>query len=332
MAAGSGDIIELVVPDQSKGLRFDRFVADGVSDVSRRRIQALIKTGNITINGEACRDASTKLRGGEVVRFQIPEAVPVDIAPEDIPLTIVHEDDDLIVIDKPAGLVAHPAPGHASGTMVNALLGYLGDTLSGIGGVQRPGIVHRLDKDTSGLLVVAKNDKAHIGLSEQFAAHGVDGRLERTYQAIVWGQPVRKKGRIDAPLGRSPNNRRKIAIVSVESGRRAVTHYVVEERFAIDGTVLASRLSLNLETGRTHQIRVHLMSIGHPVLGDQTYGTGFKASQSRLSADAQAALADLGRQALHASTLAFVHPLSGDKLSFESPLPADIDRLIQALR
>jgi 23S rRNA pseudouridine1911/1915/1917 synthase len=249
-------------------------------------------------------------------------------------LAIVHEDSDIIVIDKPKGLAMHPGPGHASGTLVNALIAHCGASLSGIGGVRRPGIVHRLDKDTTGLIVVAKSDRAHQGLAAQFAAHGTDGRLQRGYRAIVWGAPDRPCGTIEAALARSAANRTKIAVVRAgsASGRRAVTHHETLERFGPEARPLASLLRLVLETGRTHQVRVHLAHIGHPLLGDPTYGAGHKASARKLGTEAQATLAALGRQALHAAELAFVHPVSGKRLAFQSPLPPDMFALVTALR
>jgi 23S rRNA pseudouridine1911/1915/1917 synthase len=258
--------------------------------------------------------------------------MPAAPQPQAIPLAVVYEDAHLIVIDKPKGLAVHPGPGHATGTLVNALIAHCGASLSGIGGVRRPGIVHRLDKDTTGLLVVAKTDRAHAGLAEQFAAHGVDGRLERRYQALVWGAPERPRGSIDAALARSSANRTKIAVVREAAGRHAVTRYAVLETYGGGATKpIASLLELELETGRTHQIRVHLAHIGHPLLGDMTYGAGFKASARNLGDAAQAALEALGRQALHAGTLAFVHPVTGKRLRFTSPLPADMARLAAAL-
>jgi 23S rRNA pseudouridine1911/1915/1917 synthase len=255
-------------------------------------------------------------------------------------LAIAYEDRDLIVIDKPKGLAVHPGPGHASGTLVNALIAHCGASLSGIGGVMRPGIVHRLDKDTTGLMVVAKSDRAHQGLAEQFAAHGADGRLTRGYRAVAWGAPERPRGVIDAALARSAANRTRIAVVRAERGRRAVTHYEVLERFGSGDNPrvrrrsgpIASLLRLVLETGRTHQVRVHLAHIGHPLLGDETYGAGHKASARRLGPRPQAALAALGRQALHAAELAFVHPVSGRRMQFEAPLPSDMADLVDALR
>ena len=251
---------------------------------------------------------------------------------ESIALTVAYEDEHLLVIDKPAGLVVHPAAGHATGTLVNALIAHCGDSLSGIGGVRRPGIVHRLDKDTSGLLVVAKSDVAHRGLSEQFAAHGADGRMERAYLAVVWGAMPLPRGRIDAALARSRTNRTRICVVQGEAGRAAVTHFEVEQGFVGQrGKIVASSLECRLETGRTHQIRVHLAHIGHPLLGDKTYGAHFSASAGTLSADAQDALAALGRQALHAVRLGFVHPVTGKRMRLESPPPADLARLLAAL-
>jgi 23S rRNA pseudouridine1911/1915/1917 synthase len=227
----------------------------------------------------------------------------------------------------------HPAPGHATGTLVNALIAHCGPSLSGIGGVRRPGIVHRLDKDTSGLMVIAKTDAAHRALSEQFAAHGRDGRLERGYRAIAWGAPERPRGRIEAALARSTANPTRIAVVAETRGRHAATRYEVLERFPAGArTALASLLRLTLETGRTHQVRVHLAHIGHPLLGDATYGSGFKASARKLAPAAQAALEALGRQALHAAELAFVHPVTGKRLTFVSELPRDMAQLVAALR
>ena len=251
------------------------------------------------------------------------------IIAKQIPANIVYEDDSIIVIDKPKGLVVHPAAGHATGTLVNALIAHCGASLSGIGGVKRPGIVHRLDKDTTGLMVVAKSDKAHRALSKQFAEKA-DGPLKRGYLALVWGAPDRPKGTVDAPVGRHAHARDKQAVR--RDGRAAVTHWEVLERFAgADGKPLASLLACTLETGRTHQIRVHLAHIGHPILGDATYGTGFRTKASRLGPEARAALEALGRQALHAYLLAIEHPETGDLLEFQSELPGDLRRLRQAL-
>ena len=322
----------IIAPDQD-GWRLDRALAQLIADVSRSRLQVLIRSGAVSHGGQTIGDPGRRVKGGEHYVLDMPEAAPAEPEPEPIALSIAYEDAALIVVDKPAGLVVHPAAGHANGTLVNALIAHCGDSLSGIGGVRRPGIVHRLDKDTSGLLVVAKTDAAHQGLAAQFAAHGVDGRLERRYQAVVWGTPLRQRGTIDAALARSRTNRLRIAVNDGPLGRRAVTHYETVERFAAtDGSTVASLVSLTLETGRTHQIRVHMAHIGHPVMGDPLYGTGFQTSASRLLPDAQSALAALGRQALHAAHLGFEHPVTGEQLTFDSPLPSDMLNLLGALR
>ena len=256
----------------------------------------------------------------------MPAAEEAAIVGEDLALDIVFEDEHLLIVDKPAGLVVHPAPGHSSGTLVNALIRHCGDSLSGIGGVKRPGVVHRLDKDTSGLLVVAKTDAAHHGLAALFADHGRSGSLVREYRALVWGVLDAKAGVIDAPLGRHPRHREKMAVVSGERGRHAVTHWRLEAALGP-----ASLIACRLETGRTHQIRVHLAHTGHPLLGDQVYGAGFKTKASQLSPQAQGALAALGRQALHAAELGFEHPITGAPLHFESAPPADFAALAAAL-
>jgi 23S rRNA pseudouridine1911/1915/1917 synthase len=261
----------------------------------------------------------------------VPEAAPPEPKAEDIALNIVFEDDDIIVIDKPKGLVVHPAAGHETGTLVNALIAHCGDSLSGIGGVKRPGIVHRLDKDTSGLMVVAKNDAAHASLSEQFADHGRTGEMRRGYLAFVWGVPNRQRGTIDAPIDRHPYAREKMAVR--EGGREAVTHWEIQEVFnGRDGKPVASLLACQLETGRTHQIRVHLAHVGHPLLGDSVYGPHFKTKAGHLGPEAQAALAALGRQALHAYLLVLEHPRSGEILHWEAPLPEDLLLLEKTLQ
>lgn len=333
MTDDSDDIHDLAVTDEDAGTRLDRFVASGIAGLSRSRVQALIKAGHVAVAGVAVTDVGHKVKVADRVTVAVPPPEAAEPQPEEIALAVTYEDRDVVVIDKPAGLVVHPAAGHAQGTLVNALIAHCGDSLSGIGGVKRPGIVHRLDKDTSGLLVVAKSDAAHRSLSEQFAAHGEDGRLQRTYLALVWGALTRPRGAIDAPLGRAAHNRTKMAVVPEAAGRRAVTHYEVLEVFRdAAGAPLASLLRLQLETGRTHQIRVHLAHIGHPVLGDPVYGTGFKTRASRLSEAGQTALAALGRQALHAAELGFAHPRTGKALLFSSAVPDDMGRLIAALK
>lgn len=331
MSDSANDVRRLVVEEAQSGKRLDRYLSDTIPELSRQRLKALILSGQVTSNGTPLTSPAFKVTPDLTIELAVPEPTAAEPLPEAIPLSIAFEDAHLIVIDKPPGLVTHPAPGHETGTLVNALLAHCGADLSGIGGVRRPGIVHRLDKDTSGLLVVAKTDAAHQGLSAQFQAHGADGRLQREYLAIVWGRPERPVGQVDAAIARSPENRRKMAIARFGTGRRAVTHFEVEKSFLAPDSVPVSRLRLRLETGRTHQIRVHMASIGHPLLGDRSYGAGFRASEARLPCAARDALANLGRQALHATLLGFCHPITADRLSFESPLPADIAKLETAL-
>ena len=314
------------------GGRLDKFLAEHLADMSRAQVQALIRSGLVTVAPSATiRDGAHRVKPGEVFDVLVPEPQPAEPAPERIALNVVYEDKALIVVDKPAHLVVHPSAGHASGTLVNALIAHCGASLSGIGGVKRPGIVHRLDKGTSGLLVVAKTDAAHKGLAEEFAAHGADGRLERAYLALVWGKPLRSRGRIEARLARSRSNRTKIAIAKGTAGRHAVTHYEVLRTFASRGSAAISLVRLQLETGRTHQIRVHLAHLGHPVVGDAVYGSGFKGKAATLPPAAHEAVSGLGRQALHAAELGFEHPATGKMLRFVSPLPADIAGVIAAL-
>jgi 23S rRNA pseudouridine1911/1915/1917 synthase len=338
------------VSHDDAGQRLDRFLATAAAArgpdaamLSRARLQALIADGavsRLTADGPAIIETSarTSVRAGEQWRVQLPPPMPAEPAAQALPLTIVHEDRDLIVIDKPAGVVVHPAAGHADGTLVNALIAHCGASLSGIGGVARPGIVHRLDKDTSGLLVVAKSDQAHQHLAAQFASHGLDGRLQRRYLALVWGAPERPTGTVSAALARSRTHRTRIAVVRDEAGRHAVTHWeVLARRLQLGGEKLkgagpqASLLRLTLETGRTHQIRVHLTHIGHPVMGDATYATSHKTAAAGLPGPAKAAIEALGRQALHAAELGFEHPRSGKILHFQSAMPSDMALLAAAL-
>ncbi|MGO9005359.1 MAG: RluA family pseudouridine synthase [Beijerinckiaceae bacterium] len=314
------------------GLRLDRFLVartEGLDGgLSRTRLKSLVEGGAVAIDGALILDAGLKLKAGQAVLLVIPPLQDPVPRGEDIALAIVYEDEHLLVVDKPAGLVVHPAPGHENGTLVNALIAHCGDSLSGIGGVRRPGIVHRLDKDTSGLLVVAKTDAAHHGLSALFADHGRTEPLTRTYLAFVWGAPDRPAGTVDAPLARHKTDREKMAVA--RAGREAITHWEIVESFVGgDGkSAQASLLSCALETGRTHQIRVHMAHLGHPVLGDPLYGRGFKTKAARLGSRAQAELASLDRQALHAAVLGFPHPITAEELMFESPLPP----LLQDLR
>jgi 23S rRNA pseudouridine1911/1915/1917 synthase len=323
----------LEVQLEDAGQRVDRYLASRMEGLSRSRIQALIRSGRVSDARGTIEDPGARVKPGEVLTISVPPPEPPRPAAEQLQLSVVYEDEHLIVIDKPAGLVVHPAAGHASGTLVNALLAHCGESLSGIGGVKRPGIVHRLDKDTSGLLLVAKTDAAHQGLAEQFARHGADGRLERAYLALVWGAFDRPRGTIEAPLGRSPRNRTKMAVVRGEDGRHAITHYEVLEMLPdADNHPAVSAVRVRLHTGRTHQIRVHMAHIAHPLLGDATYGAGFATRARRLTDRAQAALKSLGRQALHAAVLGFEHPITGNRLRFESTWPDALRDLLEALR
>ncbi|MGV3549835.1 RluA family pseudouridine synthase [Rhizobium sp.] len=308
-------------------------VLDG--SMSRSRVKSLVKDGEVTINGEPVKAPHQKVQPGDRIAITIPEPEDPEPKGEDIPLDVLYEDDDLIVIVKPAGLVVHPAAGNWTGTLVNAMIHHCGASLSGIGGVKRPGIVHRLDKETSGVMVVAKNDMAHASLSAQFADHGKTMKLERAYQAIVWGLPRPQKGTINAPLGRS-SDRVKRAVVSAgaEDARHAVTHYDVLERYheRPDGTAIAARIACRLETGRTHQIRVHMAHVGHPLIGDPDYGLAFRTKVNLLPKDVQPVVNRFRRQALHAYLLQIEHPRTGDVMRFESQLPADLMELIDGLR
>jgi 23S rRNA pseudouridine1911/1915/1917 synthase len=319
---------EVAVTGNEGSPRLDRVLAAHLASVSRSRLKALILDGQVSIAGKTAgtaviRDPDYHVAHGDTIIIDVPPAADAEPKGEQIALDIVYEDDDLIVIDKPAGLVVHPAAGHASGTLVNALIAHCGGSLSGIGGVRRPGIVHRLDKDTSGLLVAAKNDLAHQSLSAQFADHGRTGAMERGYLAFAWGVPNRPRGTIDAPIDRHPQAREKMAVRP--GGRDAITHYEVREIFAgADGKPVVSLLALKLETGRTHQIRVHLAHIGHPLMGDLVYGPHFKTKANQLGPRSRGALAALGRQALHAYLLVLKHPRTGEILRWERPLPEDL--------
>ena len=323
---------ELIVSENEAGERLDRFLAIRLPEHSRTRLKSLILEGHVKIDDGTIADPKTKLSAGLRVSIELPEAVPAEPAGEPIPLAVVYEDHDLLVIDKPAGLVVHPASGHATGTLVNALIAHCGDSLSGIGGVKRPGIVHRLDKDTSGLLVVAKNDAAHKHLADQFADHGRTGPLQRAYTALVWGVPSRPHGVIDAPIDRSTTHRDRMAVVKPGKGREAITHFTVEDQFVgREGEPLIAQVTCRLETGRTHQIRVHMAHIGHALVGDPVYGAGFRTKASRLDGEVRAAVEAFPRQALHAKELGFMHPRSKETLHFESELPQDFAALMKVL-
>ena len=314
-----------------EGVRLDRFLSERLPELSRTRVQSLIKEGRVSLDGATIVDVKYRVKPGERFAVDLPPAAPPQPRGEAIPLSVVYEDDALIVIDKPAGLVVHPGAGHAAGTLVNALIAHCGKSLSGIGGVARPGIVHRLDKDTSGLMVVAKTDRAHRALAEQFADHGRSGALERGYLALVWGVPSRPHGTVDAPIGRHPTSRTKMAVLP-SRGREAVTHWRMVERFGRGKEPVASLLECTLTTGRTHQVRVHLAHIGHPLIGDPLYGPGFKSKLRKLPEPLRGKLAALPRQALHAARLSFVHPLTGTLLKFNSQLPPDLSEIVEAFK
>lgn len=309
---------ELVVAPAEAGMRLDAWLAQRLPALSRSRLKALIEGGHVRL-GSAPARAAARVRAGQAALVSVPAAAPGEPLPEAIPLRVVHEDASLLVVDKPAGMVVHPGAGVSSGTLVNALLARIGD-LSGIGGVLRPGIVHRLDRGTSGLLVVAKDDATHRALSRQFASRAV----EKLYLALVHGVPARSAGEVSAPIGRDPFHRRRMS-TRAPRAREARSSWTVVERF--DGAAL---LRVRIHTGRTHQVRVHLASLGHPVAGDRVYG-GTRTPSCRSPA-ARQALASLERPALHAARLAFVHPASGERREFEAPLPGDLEDVIAALR
>ena len=306
---------ELQVNSDMTGKRLDVVLSACLEEISRSYVQKLIEGGSVTVNGDFCTEKKRKLKEGDTVVIEIPEPEKLEVLPEDIPLQVVYEDADVIVVDKPAGMVVHPANGNHTGTLVNALLHHCGDDLSSINGVIRPGIVHRIDKDTSGLLMAAKNDKAHQSLSEQLSAHSIT----RSYLALVYNNFKENERTVDAPIGRDPYNRLRNKVLlpgtkGAESARHAVTHYKVLERFG-RYTLIEARL----ETGRTHQIRVHMAYIGHPLVGDELYGP----AKNRLGAK---------RQMLHARVLGFMHPSTGEYMEFESPLPDDFEAVLERTR
>lgn len=333
MDVTASDHEKLQVEADEAGERLDSFLARRDGRFSRNRFKALIKDGQVRIGERTLVEPNYRVNAGDDIAFTVPEPQDSTPQPEAIPLNVVFEDADLIVVDKPAGLVVHPAAGNWTGTLVNALLHHCADSLSGIGGVRRPGIVHRLDKATSGLIVIAKSDPAHRGLAAQFADHGRKGPMRRAYLALVWGAPMPARGVIDAPLERDRNNRLKRAVVK-SGGRTAVTRYETVERFPARTTqaAIAALVGCQLETGRTHQIRVHMAHIGHPLVGDPVYGAGFATKAETLPTPLGNRVRKFRRQALHAATLCFEHPLSGQILTFESPLPADMAGLIDGFR
>ncbi|HEY6577680.1 MAG TPA: RluA family pseudouridine synthase [Rhizomicrobium sp.] len=311
------------------GNRLDRFLAQAFPDISRSRLQQLIAAGAVTRQGQRIEDANARVKPGETYEIRIPPPLPAAPAAQDIPLAIVHEDADIVVIDKPAGLVMHPAAGNPDGTLVNALIAHCGASLSGVGGEARPGIVHRLDKDTSGLVVAAKNERAMHSLAGQFAHHTV----ERAYNAVVWGAPRLAQGVIEGPIGRNPFDRKRMAVLR-GGGKAARTNYAVRERYGDPDRPFASLIECRLETGRTHQIRVHLAHLGHPLIGDPAYGRARNVPRAKNPAEAEAydLVQNFPRQALHAFLLGVKHPTSQKRLRFESPWPADFAKLVGSLR
>jgi 23S rRNA pseudouridine1911/1915/1917 synthase len=321
----AGEIIRLELGPETAAVRLDKALADAAPSLSRARIQSLIAEGKVSREGSTVSSSSAKAAAGPY-EIELPPPEPAEPEPQDIPLSVLYEDAELIVLDKPAGMAVHPAPGTPDRTLVNALLHHCRGSLSGIGGVARPGIVHRLDKDTSGVMVAAKSDAAHAGLAEQFARHDV----ERVYIALVRGAPHPARGEIETLIGRSPSDRKKMAVVR-SGGRNAITGYVTERSFGPPERPLAARIACRLKTGRTHQIRVHLASRGSPCLGDPLYGSGPPAPAVREAI----AEAGLQRQALHAAVLGFQHPVTGERIRFETPLPpdmAELERLLAQLR
>lgn len=309
------ETIEFNINEETKGTRLDLVLSAGLENYSRSFLQKLFEAGNVSVNGQVCNEKKHKCSQGDKVEIIIPEPETLNVEAEDIPLDIVYEDDEVIVVNKPAGMVVHPAPGNYRGTLVNALMHHCGDNLSSINGVVRPGIVHRIDKNTSGILMVAKTDRAHTSLSQQLAEHSIT----RKYRAIVYSNIKEDEGTVDAPIGRDPSNRLRNAVIhegspGSASARHAVTHYKVLERFGTFTLIEAA-----LETGRTHQIRVHMSYIRHPLLGDELYGP----AKNKLGAK---------RQMLHAGVLGFVHPVTGEYMEFRCPLPEDFETVLKNLR
>ena len=324
-----GSRYQATADETQAGHRLDRFLADALTDLSRARIQQLLGEGHVTRGSATIKDANHRVKGGETYAVEVPAPAQARPQGQDIPLDVVYEDPDLIVIEKPAGLVVHPAAGNPDGTLVNALIAHCGASLIGIGGEARPGIVHRLDKDTSGLLVAAKTERAMASLAKQFANH----TIERAYNAVVWGAPRAAEGTIEGQIGRSPFDRKRMAVLR-GGGKLARTRYRVLEKFGADARPFASLIECRLETGRTHQIRVHLTHLGHPLIGDATYGRARQAPRPKTPDEevAFAAAANFSRQALHAFVLGFQHPSLHKTMRFESPWPTDFAGLVDALR
>jgi 23S rRNA pseudouridine1911/1915/1917 synthase len=319
---GGGERVELTADEAAAGERLDRWLAASLQAVSRSRVKALVEAGQVRHAGATITDPSWRVKPGQRFEVTLPEPEAATPQPESVPLAILYEDAELVVLDKPAGMAVHPAPGSPAGTLVNALIAHCGDSLSGIGGVKRPGIVHRLDKDTTGIMVVAKTDAAHQHLSRQFA----ERRVERSYLALVWGVPNPLQGSVVGAIGRDPRDRKRMAVVEGR-GKPAETLYAVRRAYGL----AAALLSCRLKTGRTHQIRVHLASIGHPLIGDATYGRVTAARLNRLQPEAREAVRAFPRQALHAAVLGFEHPSTGKPLRFETPPPPDLDQLLTNL-
>ncbi|WP_254473071.1 RluA family pseudouridine synthase [Bartonella sp. B1098] len=327
-------VIQKITDEGALGQRLDQWLAKQYRTVlSRSRLQTLIREGCLKIDGQFIKEPKTKLKPNQTIELAMPDLRDAEPSAEAIALDILFEDDYVIVINKPAGLVVHPGNGNWTGTLVNALIYHCGSSLSGIGGVKRPGIVHRLDKNTSGVMVVAKNDLAHKNLSTQFSDHGRTCALDRRYHALIWGIPHRNVSTIDASLGRSPHNRTKQAVVHNQNphARHAVTHFSLLEKYGPreDSTSFASLLECRLETGRTHQIRVHMAHIGHPLVGDTVYGNAFKTKSNTLNPTLKNAIDQFNRQALHAASLTFEHPSTGKVMSFFAPMPQDMAKLIK---
>lgn len=328
--------MKVFIAEEGISGRLDVYLSKKMApDFSRNRIKALIEAGSVSIDGTQIHEPKKKVLPNMTIEIVVPEPESAEPEPENIPLDIVFEDEHLIVINKPPGLVVHPGAGNSSGTLVNALLYHCGESLSGIGGVKRPGIVHRLDKDTSGVMVVAKHDNAHRILSEQFADHGRTGPLERAYLALVWGTPSTKKDTINSYLGRS-NDRLKRAVCNQNApdAKHAITHYKVRDVFypQEEEQAIASLVECRLETGRTHQIRVHMAHIGHPLIGDDTYGAAFRTKANKLQKQDQEKIISFSRQALHAWLLQFEHPETGKITRFETSLPTDMKELLEVFQ